>query len=217
MRKTDSYCAAEGSFSESGFAQRRLISHGRGMEAGVTDSLSCLDFLSLLWDSNLQILFHKDSNPPTPVYTASLSEGLPILNVIQSREKKKKKKKESRNWFLIFLRCCISPHLWEHTASIISHLITLSKNGHRTAVVSASRGLTCTLKSNWRLYLMYLFKIWEIINWGKSCYGPTMGLGQTWSFFFFSDRHNRGTKSNHSPATLLSYAITEMHLCGRNN
>lgn len=131
------------------------------------------DFLSLSWDSNLQILSHSPRlcSPPHPTSCPSLPllhiyflvcmdsqsehyEGLPFPDVIQS-------KKKSRNWFLIFVRCCISPHLWEDTASIISHLITLSKNGYRTAAVSASRGLTCTLKSNWRLYLMYLFKIWK--------------------------------------------------------
>lgn len=122
-----------------------------------------LDFLSLSWDSNLQILSHSHCLFFLSLfhiyflvcmdYQSEHYEGLPSPHVIQS--------KKSRNWFLIFLRCCISPHLWEHTASIISHLITRSKNGYRTAAVSASRGLTCTLKSNWRLYLMYLFKIWK--------------------------------------------------------
>lgn len=69
--------------------------------------------------------------------------------------------KKSRNWFLILVRCCISPHLWEHTASIISHLITPRKNGYRAAVVSDARGQTCKLKSNLSVYLMYLLKIWK--------------------------------------------------------
>lgn len=117
------------------------------------------DFLSLSWDSNplpLALFFsllHLLSGlhglrPEWALWRITLPRCNPI-------------KKKSRNWFLIFVRCCISPHLWEDTASIISHLITLSKNGYRTAAVSASRGLTCTSKSNWRLYLMYLFKIWK--------------------------------------------------------
>lgn len=57
-------------------------------------------------------------------------EGLPPPDVIQS-----KKKKKAGTDSLSFVRCCISPHLWEDTAGIIGHLITLSKNGYRTAAV----------------------------------------------------------------------------------
>ena len=134
-----------------------------GYRLGVTNSLSASRFSQLSPGFRSQILSHSHSSSPPPDFhiyflvcmdsKSEHYEGLPSPDVIQS--------KKSRNWFLIFLRCCISSHLWEHTASIISHLITLSRNGYRTAAVSASRGLTCTLKSNWRLYLMYLFKIWK--------------------------------------------------------
>lgn len=144
-------------FHEKCLAPGLLIDHGWGTWGGVTNSLS-----PQIFSACLGIQISKSSptltvSPSTPPFSSTFTfwsawsehyEGLPSPDVIQS--------KKSRNWFLIFVRCRISPHLWEHTASIISHLITLSKNGYRTAAVSASRGLTCTLKSNWRLYL-YVF------------------------------------------------------------
>lgn len=80
-------------------------------------------------------------------------EGLPYPYVIQS-----KKKQELISYLCKMLHF---PLISEKTGSTISHLITPSKNGQRTAAVSDSRGLTWMLdvEANWRLYLMYLFKI----------------------------------------------------------
>lgn len=144
------------SFHEKCLAPGNLISHCWGICDGVTPVIHSPHRFSQL------VLGFKSPNP----LPLSLSFSPPLFHIYflvcmkwalwRITLPRCNPIKKSRNWFLIFVRCCISPHLWEHTASIISHLITLSKNGYRTAAVSASRGLTCTLKSNWRLYL-YVF------------------------------------------------------------
>lgn len=112
------------SLHEKSCAPGHLISSYRRIQDGVTNSLSPLRF-------SLLVLGFKSLNPLSlwlsfflshiysPVCVVAQSEhyeGLLSPDVIQW--------KKSRNWFLIFVRCCVSPHLWEHTGSIITHLIT---------------------------------------------------------------------------------------------